>query len=54
MNKKQINIYKDYIQAQTDGKMTATEVAKKHGVTQSYLYQIVKKVEEGDCSKMDA
>lgn len=46
-----IKIYKDYITAKSQG-LTYKQVAKKHGITRTTLYNIVDEVERGNDKKL--
>lgn len=50
----EIEIYKAYIEAKTDKKRTIIQVAKDFGITRNGLYEIVRRIENGNTSKIRA
>lgn len=49
---KDIEIYKDYLIAKHDPDVTVTSVAVKHGITRNGLYELVRRIEHGNVTKI--
>lgn len=47
-----IDIYRDYVLAKSDPKLTVISVAKKHGITRNVLYDIVRRIENGNVAQL--
>ena len=48
----EVGIYRAYIEAKEDPKQTITAVAEKFNITRAGLYEIVKRIEKGNPSKI--
>lgn len=48
----EIAVYRAYTEAKSDGKKTVTQIAKDFGITRNGLYQIVRRIENGNPSKV--
>lgn len=48
----EIAVYRAYIEAKADPKITITSVAKDFGITRAGLYEIVKRIENGNVAKI--
>lgn len=49
---KDIEIYKDYLVAKYEKETTITEVAAKHHITRNGLYELVRRIENGNVAKI--
>lgn len=47
-----IEIYRDYLIAKHDPKVTISSVAVKHGITRNGLYEMIKRMENGNVAKI--
>jgi predicted transcriptional regulator len=48
----EVEIYRAYIEAKADPKKTVTAVAEQFNITRAGLYEIVKRIEKGNVSKI--